>query len=175
MTERDYHPLVPIGEPSVLPPILEPSLVPIEPAEFALTQKQRLAILDRDNNRCRATVPHHHASKKYPLEVDHIVPQRYGTALGIDQETLDQPNNLLTKCRNAHDLKHRDRITARDDWRESHNGSFIKMFNERGELLKHGEIYWNPDYDRTDMVQAMKLTQEAQKRGWIFPEKRKIM
>lgn len=172
MAERFGY-LPPITEPNIPPPILEPSLVPIEPAEFALTKKQRLAIIDRDGGRCRATVPHQHSTARYPLEVDHIVPQRYGNTLGLDEETLDQPNNLLTKCRNAHDLKHRDRITAREKWKETHNGSFTEMFTERGELLEHGTIYWDDSHDRQDVVQALKLTQEATKNGWIFPSKRK--
>lgn len=170
MSERFRY--EPIGDPpSIPPPILEPSFFPTEVMEFALSQKQREAILQRDGNRCRATVPHQHAPKKYPLEVDHIVPQRYGSTLGIDEETLDSPNNLLTKCRNAHDLKHRDRITAREKYRETRNGAFTEMFDERGKLLEHGEIYWNDEYDRTDFVQAMKLTQEAKKKGWEFPAK----
>lgn len=141
--------------------------------EFVLSNKQRSAILKRDGGKCQATVPHHHSPDRYPLEVDHIIPQRYGSKLGLEEETLDQPNNLITKCRNAHDLKHKDRIEARDKYRETHNGSFVEMFNKRGELLEHGEIYWDASYDRTDAVRALQLTQKAKKSGWEFPEKRK--
>lgn len=159
----------PITEPNIPPPILEPN-VNLEPAEFALTRNQRLAIIERDNGKCQATVPHQH-NYKHPLEVDHIIPQRYAEKIGLPDP--DIPENLLTKCFNAHDLKHRDRITAREKWRESHNGSFQHMFEERGEKLEHGEIYWDDTYDRTDFVQAFKRTQIARSEGWVYPLSKK--
>lgn len=167
MAERIVEPIL---DPGVPVPITEPLRFPEEltPLEFALTQKQRLAILQRDGNRCQATVPHHH-DKKHPLEVDHLIPQRYADQFGID---ADLPEFLLSKCRNAHDLRHKDRITARDEWRESHNGSFNQMFLERNQLLQHGEIYWDPTYDRTDITRAVQLTQKAKSKGWVFPANR---
>lgn len=138
--------------------------------QFAFTRKQRQAIIERDQNKCQATVPHQHSPNKYSLEVDHVIPQRYAEKLGIDP---DFPENALTKCRNAHDLKHKDRIQAREDWKTSHNGSFAHMSEKRNELLKHGEIYWDDSADRTDMTRAVQLTQKAEKKGWIFPPKRK--
>lgn len=170
MSERFRY--EPITEPNTPAPVLDPEFLPLEPAEFAFTQRQRLAILERDGNRCQATVPHGHNYNK-PLEVDHIIPQRYGKNLGLTEEDLDVPTNALTKCVNAHDLKHRDRISAREKWREGDKQSFTEMFNERGELLDHGVIYWNPDYDRTDLVRALQLTSKAKKRGWEFPSKKK--
>lgn len=166
MSERFRY--EPIMEPTVPPPILEPSFFPEEPAEFILTQKQREAILERDGQRCQATVRHQHSRA---LEVDHIIPQRYGQTIGLDEETLDQPENLLTKCTNAHDLKHRDRIVAKEKYRGGNKSSYGEMFIERNERLQHGEIYWNADNDRTDMVQALKKTQQAKKRGWVYPQK----
>ena len=142
-------------------------------ATGAFTRKQRLAIIERDEGKCQATVPHQHSTAKYPLEVDHIIPQRYGAAIGLDEESIDRPENALTKCRNAHDLKHRDRIAAREKWAESHNGSFQQMFEERREKLENNEVYWDTSYDRQDMVQALKRTQNAKKKGWIFPLKKK--
>lgn len=137
----------------------------------AFTQKQRAAIIERDEGKCQATVPHQHSTAKYPLEVDHVIPQRYAEKIGLPD--VDIPENALTKCRNAHDLKHRDRIAAREKWAESHNGSFESMFKERNEKLENGEVYWDTTYDRQDMVQALKRTQIAKKKGWIFPAKRK--
>jgi len=168
MLERLY----PIGEPPKnIIPILEPSLYPTEKAEFALTKKQRLAILDRDGNRCQATVPHGH-DEKHPLECDHLIPQRYAQRLNPPID-VDFPENILTKCRNAHDLRHKDRIGARQEWHEKGNGAFQKMFDERREKLDNKEIYWDPSHDRQDITRAVQLTQAAKKRGWVWPERRK--
>lgn len=164
MVERNF--VIPITEPGVPIPILEPSFVPIEPAEFILSKGQRLAILQRDENRCQATVKHQH-DRRHALEVDHIIPQRYAMSVGLPDP--DIPENLLTKCRNAHDLKHRDRITARDKYHQSDGDTFQEMFEERVVRLENGQIYWNDENDRTDFVQAFKRTQLARKKGWQYP------
>lgn len=170
MAERLYQP---VSEPYVLPPVLEPFTIPelLTPAEFALNKKQRDWVLDRDGHRCQATC-RHRCNPKDGLEVDHIMPQRYAYELGIDP---DFSENVLSKCKNAHNIKHPDRIGALRNYGEAkRNGgnSFQDMFNERNEKLAHRQIYWNDENDRTDLARAVQLTQKAARGGFHFPEKK---
>lgn len=139
-------------------------------SQFALTRKQRLAILDRDGNKCQAAVPHKH-DKDHPLEADHLIPQRYAQKLNPPIDP-DFPENILTKCKRGHDLRHPDRIGARNKWHEDKN-SFKEMFQEREDKLDEKVIYWSDEYDRQDMTRAVQLTQAAKKKGWTWPERRK--
>lgn len=139
----------------------------------AFTKKQRDAIVERDNGKCQAPVKHDCNETEHPLEVDHILPQRYLGLFGVDP---DQPTNALTKCRNAHDIKHPDRIGARKQYHQAKakgENSFLSLFKERKKKLDNRQIYWNDENDRADQVIAMKRTQEAEKKGWVFPPKPK--
>lgn len=140
---------------------------------FALSKKQRDATLERDGHKCRATVKHECNEKDHPLEVDHILPQRYLALFGVDP---DWPGNVLSKCRNAHDIKHPDRIPARKKYhqlKEQGIDSFKQLGAERNKKLEERLIYWNDQNDRADQVMAMKLTQLAILKGWLFPDKPK--
>lgn len=139
---------------------------------MAFTAKQRAAIVERDGGKCRATTTHS-CNEENGLEVDHIIPQRYAKEVGIDP---DFPENALSKCKNAHDIKHPDRIEARKRYhlfKKQGKDSFKLLGLERSQKLKEKVIYWNAANDRTDSVMAIKLTQQARKSGWEFPEKRK--
>lgn len=139
---------------------------------MAFTAKQRAAIIERDGGKCRATAQHT-CNEEHGLEVDHIIPQRYASEVGIDP---DYPENALSKCKNAHDIKHPDRIEARRKYhilKAQGVDSFKVLGEERRKKLNERVIYWNPANDRTDSVMAVKLTQQARKTGWVFPEKPK--
>jgi hypothetical protein len=135
---------------------------------MAFTQRQREAIKERDGWTCQATAKHK-CNAQYGLEVDHIIPQRYAHEMGIDP---DFPENALSKCKNAHNIKHPDRVSAlqhyRDDKAQGIN-TFAELGKQRAELLSQRQIYWNPANDRTDTVRALQLTQKAKSKGWIFP------
>ena len=140
---------------------------------MAFSARQRAAIVERDGNKCQATAEHV-CNEERGLEVDHIIPQFYASIFGIDP---DYPENALSKCKNAHDIKHPDRIKAR---REYHalKAQGIDAFGtvlreERREKIKNHLIYWNDKNDRTDSVRAVQLTQKKRVAGWVFPEKPK--
>lgn len=139
---------------------------------MAFTARQRAAIIERDGGKCRATVKHE-CNQEKGLEVDHVIPQRYSSEMGIDP---DFPENAISKCKNAHDIKHPDRIAARKKYhllKKLGKDSFKLLGEERGKKLKERVIYWNPANDRTDSVMAIRLTQQARRNGWVFPEKSK--
>jgi len=139
----------------------------------AFTRKQREALLERDDHQCQAPVKHECNETEHPLEIDHLLPQRYLGLFGVDP---DQPENALTKCRNAHDIKHPDRIKARKEYHQEKKkgkNSFLSLFAERKKKLENRQIYWNDENDRADQVVAMKRTQEAESKGWVFPPKKK--
>lgn len=138
---------------------------------MAFTQKQRMAIVMRDGNQCRATAQHV-CNEEKGLEVDHIIPQRYAAEVGIDP---DFPENALSKCKNAHNIKHPDRIETLKKYHQLKAegiDAFAELGKERAVKLKHKVIYWNANNDRTDSVMAIRLTQSAKKSGWVFPEKK---
>lgn len=135
----------------------------------AFTHKQRDAIVfGRDEGKCQATFRHRCNQRQFPLELDHIIPQRYAKEMGIPD--VDTPENAITKCRAAHDMKHPDRVKARQEWHGSNGTSFNNMFNDRHDKLEHRKIYWNPEHDREDSVVALRRTQKARAKGWVFPE-----
>lgn len=138
---------------------------------MAFTQKQRMAIVMRDGNKCRATAKHQ-CNEEKGLEVDHIIPQRYAAEVGIDP---DFPENALSKCKNAHNIKHPDRIETLKKYhtlKDQGINAFAVLGEERKKKLKEKLIYWNSTNDRTDSVMAIRLTQNARKAGWVFPERK---
>lgn len=139
---------------------------------MAFTAKQRKWIIDAGGGKCQATVDHV-CNQEKGLEVDHVIPQFYSSLFGIDP---DYPENGLAKCKNAHDIKHPDRIRARKMYHQL-KAKGIDAFSqvlrdERREKVKNRVIYWNDKNDRTDSVRAVMLTQQARKRGEVFPEKK---
>lgn len=139
---------------------------------MAFTKAQRKSIAyERDGGKCRATVKHE-CNEAKGLEVDHIIPQRYAAEVGIDP---DFPENALTKCKAAHNIKHPDRISTLQKYhalKAQGINAFAVLGEERKKKLKEKVIYWNSANDRTDSVMAIRLTQQARKQGWVFPEKK---
>lgn len=142
---------------------------------MAFTARQRSAIKERDQHKCQATARHNCNQNEHPLEVDHIIPQGYAHRMGICDEYIDSPENALTKCRAAHDVKHPERVPIRRDYhrRKAEPGYNMsqELQNYARERLDHKQIYWNDKDDRTDKIRALQLTQKAQKRGWRFPSR----
>lgn len=136
----------------------------------AFSVPQKKAILERDDHKCQSPIKHD-CNPDDGLEIDHILPQRYLYNLSVDP---DFPENGLTKCKNAHDIKHPDRVPARRQYhRKKEEG--VDVFKEleviRANKLRLRQIYWNDKFDRQDQVVAIRNTQRAKKKGWVFPEK----
>lgn len=133
---------------------------------YAFTTEQRKAIKERDKNKCQFPAPHNCGGQ---LEVHHILCQRYLTNLGVDPDFAE---NAITICRNAHQEKvHPDMKKARKEYRRNKN-SYREIFEQRDEMLRNREIYWNPQYDRQMQVVALRNTQRAKKEGWELPPKK---
>ena len=142
---------------------------------LAFTKKQRDSIaFERDEGRCQAPFPHR-CNKDKGLEVHHIKPQRYCDVLGIE-EYVDKPENAVAICKEAHNQIHPDRARVMKIYRKAKSQGrdpFQEMFEERDEKLKKRMIYWNDRYDRPLEMTAFKRTQEAKKKGWEFPERKR--
>lgn len=139
---------------------------------MALTAKQRAAIIERDDHHCQATAEHFCNEDKYPLEVDHILPQAWLIAIGVNP---DFASNLLSKCRNAHDVKHPERTGFRgayQDLKQAGKNAFAQMSDLHHRLANQRKPYWNTSNDLTDSTRAVQLTQEAEANGWTFPPKK---
>jgi hypothetical protein len=138
---------------------------------LAFSKKQRDSIVnDRDGGRCLA--PFKHTCVPEKLELHHCTPQRYGFKMGLDEETLDVPENAISLCVKAHDVIHPDRVAARQNYHQDKAqgiNSFEKLGEERAKKLEERTVYWNTEHDRAMRVIAMRQTQEAKKKGWIFP------
>lgn len=141
---------------------------------FAFTKKQRDAIVERDGGKCQMPKKHRH---KGGLQVHHILPQRYCEKVGI--EDPDYPENGITLCEEAHvgpNGIHVDIYNAKKDYHKKKReggSSFGEAFEERDKKLDNREIYWDDTYDRQMSAIAVRNTQRAKKKGWVFPEKRK--
>jgi hypothetical protein len=142
----------------------------------AFTKKQRDAIvLDRDEGKCQHPDKHHNC--RGGLHCHHIIPQRYAEHVGLDAEKeVDVPRNAISICEGSHtnspDAIHPDMYVARRTY-DGTNTSYDKAFEERQAKLDNREIYWDDQYDRQMHVVAKKRTQDAEKRGWEFPKRRK--
>jgi hypothetical protein len=140
----------------------------------AFTKKQRDSIVfDRDNGKCQHPDKHHNC--KGGLHCHHVIPQRYGKHIGLDDEIIDHPDNALTICEESHvgaNGIHPDMWQAKREYNGT-SSSFDKAFQERQRKLDNKEIYWDDQYDRQMNVSAKKRTQEAKKKGWVFPSRRK--
>lgn len=128
----------------------------------AYSKSQRDWIVSRDG-KCVAPFKHKE-DKVHPVEVHHIVGQRYGHIQGLTEKTLDTPQNGVTLCRNAHDIIHPDRVKARQTYHEAQDAggnSFNQMFQAREAKLANRELTHNPTYDRQMTVVTMKNNEKV--------------
>src|SRR3990167_5525194 len=93
----------------------------------AFTVKQRLAIKNRDEERCQVEdiIPHQHRGR---IEVHHITPQAYHYANDSDP---DYSENAIALCQEAHQRVHPDLKRALDNYRRGDKDSFKKMALEQ--------------------------------------------
>lgn len=141
---------------------------------MAFTHAQREWIIERDGYECQATVPHD-CNQEEGIEVDHIAPQRYCATLNPPIDP-DFPENALSKCKNSHNIKHPDRLSALYTYHQAKAegiDTFQELFAERKKKLENHQIYWNPENDRTDSMRAIQLTQWFQSLGRYFPLRRR--
>ncbi len=134
-------------------------------AFFAFSKAQHEAILERDEHKCQAPWKH---ECKGRLEVHHVLPQGYSKMFGVDPDFVE---NGITLCQNSHvgrEGVHPDTAEAFDEYK-TNKRAFKDMIARRAEKLKEHIIYWNSEHDRPMQVVALKRTQEAKKRGQIFP------
>lgn len=143
-----------------------------------LTDKQRQAIKDRDENRCQST--DRRISCGGRIEVDHILPKEFAEkALKMRQHNnghgYNDPENLLSKCLNHHrghpNSHHPDILDA--SWREQNGekGAIKKAVEAHGEKARKGQIYWNPENDGIDRTIAIARSEAEDKKkggrkGW---------
>lgn len=168
----------------------------ITPIFLALTQKQRLAILERDNH--QSQIRHYSEEKGWHtepkcedcrgvcrLEVHHIIPQLWAIAkLHLNWDEIDTPENVITtnSCEHVGRIArgvyanpdksfviHPDTLTAYKNY--NGNGSFEKMLEDRQVKIKEGEIYWSDDHDIEMKQTAEERTVLAQGKGWRWPKK----
>lgn len=118
------------------------------------SSEQRAAIRRRDGQRCqmdcdKAT----HCNPQAPLEIHHLIPQAYARQFGIDP---DFPENGISLCRDFHQ-------------KELHG---ISVPSAQA-AIRERRVFWNEKFDRMLKAIAIRNTQRATARGWIFPEKPK--
>lgn len=154
---------------TVRPEIIEGALSFVllaAPLLGVLSLKQRQAILERDGNRCRVPVPHEcngyevKPNGERNLQVDHVIPQRWGQRqLGMTEEELDQPENLVTECENFHQhVRHPDMQEQRLAWKMSRHDR--RVFDRRDQLADEGKPYWFTVYDSTLKNIALEMTRK---------------
>lgn len=138
------------------------------PVFLALTQKQRLAVVNRDGKKCNLPAEH---DCRGQLQVHHILPQAYSGLLKLNP---DFPENLITICKNAHvgnaDSIHPDIAEALQNYHTDPK-AIERVREQRAELMVNQEIYWNPKWDRILSATAVRNTQRAKDKGWFLPEK----
>lgn len=140
-------------------------------AFLALTQKQRLAVIERDEHKCQGkdVIPHSCTENKYPLEVHHILNQAYCNLMNVNP---DYALNLITLCRSAHDQIHPWRIWARSNYhklKSQGKNTFSMAQDEVKEKLGNKEVPWEDKWDRQLQTRAVRNTQ---RKGFLLPERR---
>lgn len=139
-----------------------------------LSYRQREAIRKRDNYQCQH--PDKSITHGGRLEVDHLLPQRWGyNHLGLSEEQIDSPINLITECQNHHrghpKSRHPDAHVAWITFHEDKE-AFVRMEKARNDKLVKGEKYWNSTHDEELLQIARINTEKAIQKGWRWPFKK---
>ncbi len=143
---------------------------------IALTQKERLSILERDDFKCQFPM---YSEKRgwyqcgwgsrgesHNLHVHHLATQRNGGN--------NSPRNLLTLCKTHHTkVIHPDVYEATLAYRAGDKQAFKKMIQKREQIIADGEQYWVSDWDIAMKDRAGEQTDRATGNGWrMFQRKR---
>ncbi|HEX7042553.1 MAG TPA: hypothetical protein VF189_04860 [Patescibacteria group bacterium] len=141
-----------------------------------LTNAQKELIRKRDGYKCQYPEPHICNGHEKTLHVHHITPTRWMQEhLGVPASEADSPLNLISVCeeihiggrRNRHIL-HPDVPRARILYGQGNKNAYEEILGrERREKMERGEMYWDPIYDNTFRIRAMKQTGIARKAGWF--------
>jgi hypothetical protein len=144
-------------------------------AWMAFTLKQKIWIRERDQEYgiklnkggCQFPEGHDCNGDKQTLQVHHVRPQRY---MGLFGANPDYAENGISLCEHSHQGKvHPDMREARQGYGQDKN-SYNKVFDQRAEKLKRGEIYWDDSWDRPMGTLAVRNTQRAERDGKTFPK-----
>lgn len=122
------------------------------------TPALRRKILDRDRSRCQFPIYDEEKGWRFcgstdRVQVHHISPQRWSEFFMLEAD-CNEFANLITLCFYHHQSEiHPDMIEARHNYgiQKSRGiekpNSYQQVFNNRDELIREGETYWNTDYD----------------------------
>lgn len=118
---------------------------------MSLTPEQRSAIKRRDNQECQmdCSRARHCGGRGNRPNVHHIIPQAYARMFDI---MPDFPENVITVCERFHQF-------------DIHTHSM----SETQKAIRERRVYWNPEHDRMLSAVAIRNTQRAVCRGWLFP------
>lgn len=147
-----------------------------------LTDKQRIWVRDRDDNRCNFPVRWDTDTGVYSrcgrrlfteLHVHHITPFSWAMRrLGWQAEDINHPTNLITLCKDCHFRKVHatDMLEIFQVYRDDKK-AFEKMFERRRKLTENGTPYWDVRWD-----DVMKRIAESRTERFVavreFPQKR---
>ncbi len=117
---------------------------------IALTQKERLSILERDDYKCQFPMYSEERGwyicgrgsreDSHNLHVHHLDTQRNGGS--------NSPRNLLTCCKTHHTMViHPDVYEATLAYRAGDKQAFKKMIEKREAIIADGEEYWVSEWD----------------------------
>lgn len=140
-------------------------------AFLALTQKQRLAVIERDEHKCQGKdiIPHNCVEDRFPLEVHHVLNQAYCYLMDVDP---DFALNLITLCRSAHDQIHPWRLWARSNYHKlkgEGKNTFAMAQDDVKNKLKNRDIPWEDKWDRQLQTKAARNTQ---RKNFVLPERK---
>jgi len=142
---------------------------------IALTQKERLSILERDSFECQFPMYSEargwyqcgwgSRGESHNLHVHHLDTQRNGGS--------NSPRNLLTLCKTHHTkVIHPDVYEATLAYRAGDKEAFKKMIVNREKIIADGEEYWNSDWDVAMKDRAAEQTDRATGNGWKMFQRR---
>ena len=160
--------------------LLNPNiLIPLSSALFfavALTSRERLSILERDDFKCQFPMyserrgwhicGYGSKSNSTNLHCHHLETQRNGGN--------NDPRNLLILCKMHHThVIHPDVWEATQAYRAGNKDAFKEMIEKREQIIADGEIYWNDSWDIALKERATYQTHQRYFDGWKMFKKRK--
>ncbi len=158
-----------------------------------LTDKQRQAILQRDNHTsqmrhyseekgfttgCQNNCPVEEIKRK--LHVHHVNPHGNGGSNdATNLLTIYECEHVGKKCDGSlvdttkSFVIHPDMVEGLKKYRAGNKNAIMEVMIKRQPIKESGGIYWNTDHDQEMQETAIQRTQNAVSRGWIYINKHK--